>query len=275
MSRQSELNAALRSSLGGVQLATIGIAGVVAVFLAVPLMILVPVAFSSNPFLTWPPDLASTRWFEAFFTSPIWTNALTKSVTIALPVAAIATVLGTLSAVGLSYARRGRRTLKTLFIAPVILPLVTYALGLYDVSQRLGLAGSTIPVIVGQAMLAAPMAFVIVSSGIAGRDPQLPQAASSLGARAWSVLWNVELPLLRGPIAAAALMSLAYSFDEIVVAYFLSPPGGGTLPVQILQTTRETADPTIAAASLIVIAIVAPLGALIVLGRTLTNRRKQ
>jgi putative spermidine/putrescine transport system permease protein len=267
------LRMSLGSALGWLRFVLVAVAASIALYLLVPILIIFPMALTKQGFLTWPPDLASLRWFEAFFENPTWTEPLWRSVRIAIPVAAIATVIGTLAAVGVSYARRGRRLLQTLFIAPLVLPIITYALGLYDVSERVGLNGSTWPVIIGQTMLAMPLVFVTVSAGLATRDPQLPQAAASLGAPGWAVLWRVELPLQRPSIAAGALIALAYSFDEIIVAYFLLPPGGGTLPVQILSATRETVDPTIAAASIVVIGVAASLGAVILVARMLLSRR--
>jgi putative spermidine/putrescine transport system permease protein len=270
---QSALRASLRLALGPVGPLVSGIGVLLGLFLLIPIVIIFPVSLTSDMFLTWPPHLFSGRWFEAFFDSPAWTDALWRSVRIAVPVAVIATVLGTLAALGLAYAQRWRRLLQTLFIAPMVLPIITYALGLYDVAQRFDMTGSVWPVIVGQAMLAMPIVFIIVSAGLAGRDPQLPQAAASLGARAHVVLLRIELPLLRVSILAAALIALAYSFDEIIVAYFLSPPGSGTLPVQILGSTRETADPTIAAASMVVIGVAATIAAVLGLASALSRRR--
>jgi ABC-type spermidine/putrescine transport system permease subunit II len=267
MDAASSLRASLRLALGPVAMSLTAVAVLLGIFLLVPILIIFPVSLTSDFFLTWPPDLVSLRWFETIFESPVWTAALTKSVRIALPVAVISTLLGTLAALGIAYLRRWRRLLQTLFIAPLVLPIITYALGMYDVAQRFDLTGSSWPVIIGQAMLATPIVFIIVSAGLAGRDPQLPQAAASLGAPGHTVLWRIELPLLRVSIAAAALVALAYSFDEIIVAYFLSPPGAGTLPVQILQTTRETADPSIAAASMVVIAVATSIAALVLLAR--------
>jgi putative spermidine/putrescine transport system permease protein len=273
MNDQSALRASLRLALGPIAVVLDMLAVLLGLFLLIPIVIIFPVSLTSDLFLTWPPDLASTRWFEAFFDSPAWTEALMRSIRIAIPVALIATVIGTLSALGLAYARRGRRMLQTLFVAPLVLPIITYALGIYDVAQRFEMTGSVLPVIVGQAMLAAPIVFIVVSAGLAGRDPLLPRAAASLGAPAHSVLLRVELPLLRVSIIAAALIALAYSFDEIIVAYFLSPPGSGTLPVQILGSTRETADPTIAAASIVVIGVATTIAALLATARSITGRR--
>jgi putative spermidine/putrescine transport system permease protein len=271
----SSLTASLRLALGPVGWLIAVLAVLLGLFLLIPILIIFPVSLTNDLFLTWPPDLVSTRWFEALFDSPVWMDALAKSVRIAIPVAVLSTVLGTLAALGIAYARHGRRTLQTLFIAPLVLPIITYALGLYDVAGRFDLTGSVLPLIVGQAMLATPIVFVVVSAGLAGRDPELPRAAASLGAPARVVLWRIELPLLRPSIVAGALIALAYSFDEIIVAYFLSPPGGGTLPVQILGSTRESADPTIAAASMLVIGIAASIAALVALLRTILRRRSQ
>lgn len=273
MNDQAMLRGSLRQALGPVAPALDLLGVLLALFLLVPIAVIFPVSLTSDLFLTWPPELASTRWFEAFFDSPAWTESLMRSIRIAVPVAVIATLLGTLSALGLAYARRGRRLLQTLFVAPLVLPIITYALGLYDIAQRFDMTGSVFPVVIGQAMLATPIVFIVVSAGLAGRDPLLPRAAASLGAPAHSVLLRVELPLLRVSIVAAALIALAYSFDEIIVAYFLSPPGSGTLPVQILGSTRETADPTIAAASMVVIGVATTIAALVATARALAAWR--
>lgn len=272
MAASSTLRASLTSVLGPTGTILTVVAILVGFFLLVPIIIIFPMSMTKDLFLTWPPALFSPRWFIAFFESRAWTGALVKSLSIAIPVAVLATVLGTLAALGLAYTRHWRRPLQTLFIAPMVLPIITYALGLFELSERLNLAGSVWPVVIGQTMLAMPLVFIVVSAGLAGRNPQLPRAAASLGAPALKILWLVELPLLRSSIAAAALIAFAYSFDEIIVAAFLLPPGGGTLPVEILNAARETADPTIAAASMIVIGIAASIGALVLLVRTLFVR---
>ncbi|SEF18743.1 ABC transporter permease [Jiangella alba] len=273
MSSQYELRSSLAQGLGRLRWAIHAVAVIVLVFLLIPLLIVFPISITRDHVLTWPPDLASWQWFDAFFTSPVWVDSLLASLRIAVPAAVIATVVGTLGALGLAYARRWRRVLQTLFIAPLVLPIVTYALGLYDVAQRFDATGSLLPVIVGQAMLSAPMVFVTVGAALANRDHQLPLAASSLGASARKVLTLVELPLLKPAVAAGGLIALAMSFDEIVVAYFLLPPGAGTLPVVILGSTRESADPTIAAASMVVIAMAVTVAALLVLVNVLMKRK--
>lgn len=264
---------ALSLSLGWLGRSLSGTGLLIGLFLLIPILIIFPMSLTAAFFLTWPPDLFSTRWFEAFFESPAWTEALWRSIRIAVPVSLAATVLGTAAALGLAYARRWRRLLQTMFIAPLILPVITYALGIYDVADRFDLVGSSWPLMIGQTMLAMPLVFIVVSAGLAVRDQSLPRAAASLGASWPHVLWRIELPLLRGSIVAGALLAFAYSFDEIVVAFFLSTPGGGTLPVQILGATRESAEPIVAAASMLVIGVAALIAGATVLARTMLARR--
>ena len=89
-------------------------------------------------------DLFSLRWFEAFFDNPVWTDALWKSIRIAVPVAIIATASGRSPRSGSPTHGAGGALLQTLFIAPMVLPIITYALGLYDVAQRFDLTGSIV-----------------------------------------------------------------------------------------------------------------------------------
>lgn len=263
---------ALRQALGWWGPLLSGAAALIGLYLLIPILIIFPMSLTGDLFLTWPPDLLSLRWFSALFENPVWTEAIGRSLRIAVVVSALATVLGTAAALGLTYARRWRRLLQTMFVAPLILPVITYALGIYDVSDRFNLIGSIWPVVIGQTMLALPLVFIVVSAGLAGRDSQLPRAAASLGATWPKVLLLVELPLLRGSIVAGALFAFAYSFDEIIVAYFLSPPGGGTLPVQILGSTQEAAEPIVAAASMLVIGVATLVAGMIVLARAISTR---
>jgi putative spermidine/putrescine transport system permease protein len=269
MSDSAVAGPALRQSLGWLSRVNGVAVGLVAVYLLAPILIVFPMSLTRSMFLTWPPDVVSLNWFTALLEDDAWTGAFWRSIKIAVPVALFSTVLGTAAAVGLAYTTRWRRPLQTLFVAPLILPVITYALGLYDVSERFGMVGSVWPVIIGQAMLAMPLVVIVVSAGLAGRDPTLPRAAASLGASWARLLWTVELPLVRGSVLAGFLLAFAYSFDEIIVAYFLSPPGGGTLPVEILASTQDSASPIVAAASVLVIGVATLVAGLILVARML------
>lgn len=250
-----ELRDALRGSLRGWRFAASGAAGVLGVFLLLPMAVIIPMSFTSQGILLFPPDLFSTQWYDLIRTDSAWTSAFRTSVQLTLIGAAIATVAGTLAALALH--RRGGSSLglTTWFLVPLVIPWIVYAIGLNRLYDEVGVLGAPWAVATGQAVLAFPLVFVTVAAGLGRVDPSLPRAARSLGSRWTDVVRRVEVPLVAASIAGGALFALAYCFDEIVVALFVTDPTTQTLPVQIFQVSRDSATPAIAAASTFVMVV--------------------
>jgi putative spermidine/putrescine transport system permease protein len=223
---------------------------VAAVFLLLPIIVIVPASFSSSPFLTWPPHGFSGTWYASVRSDPDWRAAFEVSLRVAGEAAIAATVAGLLAALALRRITGRHRTwLRALFIAPLVLPVVVYALGLFDLFSRLGIFGGTWTIVVGQAVLAFPVTYVMLSAALAAVDPAITRAAASLGARWPMIVLRVEAPLVRGAIIAAAIVAFGFCFDEVVVALFLSDPTTRTLPVAIFQAALDSASPAVAAVS--------------------------
>jgi putative spermidine/putrescine transport system permease protein len=183
-----------------------------------------------------------------------------------------------LRAVGEDHPRRrrgGRRWIRAALLIPLVLPYIIYALGIFDFLYEINVDPSSPLIVPGQATLAFPIVFIAVSAGIGGIDPALVRAAASLGARWPTVVWRVQIPLLRRHIAAAAIFALAFCFDEVVVALFLATPGSSTLPVQIYNSAQQTASPEIAAAGVMVMGAALCGLALVTLILRTAGRREQ
>ena len=221
-----------------------------AAFLLLPIIVIVPASFSSGSFLTWPPHGFSTMWYSSVRSDPDWRAAFVVSLRVASEAAVAATVAGLLAALALRrITGRSRALLRTFFIAPLVLPVVVYALGLFDLFSRLGVFGRTWTIVVGQAVLAFPVTYVMLSAALAAVDPAITRAAASLGARWPMIVLRVEAPLVRGAIIAAAIVAFGFCFDEVVIALFLSNPTTRTLPVAIFQAALDSASPAVAAVS--------------------------
>jgi putative spermidine/putrescine transport system permease protein len=261
-----ELRATLRRTAPLVTTA----ACLIVVFLLVPLLVILPVSFSAGTFLKFPPSALSTRWFSEVFTDPDWQASFVQSLKVAGVATVLAVLAGTGSALGLRRVTRGRRLLRTVLIAPMVIPQLVLALGLYLGVQDLGGTAGVKTLMLGQAVLAAPLVYLTVSSGLASVDPALSRAAQSLGHRWPSVLLRVELPLVARSIAGAAVLAFGLCFDESVLSYYLSPPGQETLPTRIWLQASQQASPAIAAVSSLVIGLAI---ALIGLSAILTRRK--
>ncbi|WP_169816357.1 ABC transporter permease [Nocardia miyunensis] len=244
--------------------------GLLAAFLLLPSVLLLATSWTGGQFLTFPPRGFSPQWYLALLSDSTWTGAFWLSVGVAGAATVIATVLGTAAALAVARMRTGGRLLRTLFVAPVAVPVIAYALGLHNLVQRVPvLADSLIPLILGEAVLAFPLVFVVVNASVARLDPALRPAAATMGARWPTIVRRVELPLLTGAIAAGALFAFNAAFDEVVLSVYLVPVGQYTLPLQMLDASREAISPQLTAASTVVSVL-----ALVILGGAGLLRRR-
>src|SRR5271166_3626162 len=147
------------------------------VFLVVPIFVPVPLSFNSGSFFTFPLAGLSTRWYEVVLGTPRWRAAIGNSLLIGFGATILATVLGTLTAIGLSDPKfPARRFVVPLLISPLIVPVVVTAVGTYLFYARVGLANTYVGIILAHTVLASP--FVVVT---VGRQPHRLRSQSDAG----------------------------------------------------------------------------------------------
>jgi putative spermidine/putrescine transport system permease protein len=242
-------------------------AALVAAFLVLPILAVVPVAFGDRSFVQLPPETWSFRWWGAFFADPSWRRALLTSLEVAILSAALSVVLGTAAALGL--ARAGPRLnamLTALLLGPVVVPVIVLAVALYAVARAAGLVGSLSALVAAHTMLALPYVALNVGVSLAALDRRLPLAASGLGASPWRVFRTVTLPLILPGVVGGGVFAFVTSFDEVVLSVFLAGPTVKTLPVRIWEEVRVENTPVVAVAAtlMIALALLAALGSRLV-----------
>lgn len=218
------------------------------VFLVGPTLVLVPLSFSSGRTMQFPPPGFSFRWYENMLTSPVWSSSIVVSFQIAVLTAILASVLGTLAAFGLVRGRfPGQSVANAVMLSPMIVPVVIVAIGMFAVFVSWRLAGSALALIVAHTVLALPYVVVNVGASLRTVDRTLEAASMNLGAGPLRTFRYVTLPLILPGVLAGGLFAFIVSWDEVVVAIFLSSPYLQTLPVVIWSQINETVDPTVAA----------------------------
>lgn len=246
---------------------------VVAAFLLAPLVIVMPMSFSTSMSLQFPPPGYWLGYYRQYFTDPRWLTPTLNSVVIA----SATTLLTLLLVIPASFALvrhrfRGKSAVNLLLMAPMIVPLVVSALGYYNTLGRLGLAGTHTGMILAHTALSVPVALLAVTAALKGYDPNLERAAMSAGAGPLRTFWWVTLPVLRPGILVGALFAFLHSFDETVVALFIAGREASTLPKKMFESVRLETDPVISVVStLLVVAVV--LGSLIALATSTRSRR--
>jgi putative spermidine/putrescine transport system permease protein len=229
-------------------------------FLVVPLLVVVPVSFSSGMYLQFPPPGLSLHWYEDYFGDPQWIDATILSLKIALCVVVLAVGIGSLAAlVIVRMPFPGIGLVRLILMTPLIVPSVVVAIAVYSVYVTFHLIGSFLGIVLAHTIVALPFTVVLMVAGFQRVDRRLEEASYTMGA---SVAWtfrHVTLPILRPSIFAAAIFAFIASWDEIIMVIFIGGGAGTTLPLRMFNDLRTEINPTIAAVStlLLVFAIVA------------------
>ena len=231
-----------------------GVAVLTLLYLILPVLAIVPLSFSSSTFLVYPIPGWSLRWYQNLIASTEWRMAAKNSFIVAPSATVVATVLGTLAAIGLTKANfRGKALLMAILISPMIVPVVVVGVGMYLFFAPLGLANTYIGLILAHASLGVPFVVTTVAATLQGFNYTLVRASLSLGANPVTTFFRITLPVIAPGVISGALFAFATSFDEVVVTLFLAGANQTTLPRQMFTGIRENISPTIAALATILI----------------------
>lgn len=270
-------------------------------FLIAPIVIIIPLSFNAEPYFTFTPamrsldpDGFSMRWYQSLLTFGMqnpdaqgwafwadawnnanWIKAAKNSIIIGFFSTLVATVLGTLAALGLSRPEMPfRRAIMAILISPMIVPLIITATGMFffysnpcELLTLIGLtpecgrlAGTYLGVILAHATLGIPFVIITVTATLVGFDQSLNRAAASLGANPRTTFFRVTMPLILPGVISGALFAFVTSFDEVVAVLFIAGPDQQTIPRQMWNGIREQISPAIlAVATLLVIFSIALL----------------
>ncbi len=223
-------------------------------FLVAPIAVVFPLSLSSGELLTLPVPGYSLRWYREFFANDQWLLATRNSFVVGVATAIVATLLGTLGALGLFLGRfRGKALLVGLLSTPMVVPVVVTAAAVYFAFALVGLNNTLIGLVLAHTVLSVPYVLITVLATLQTFDRNLLKAAATLGAPPHVAFVRVVLPSIAPGVATGALFAFATSFDELIVALFVASPAQFTLPRQMFAGLREFLSPTIAAAAVLLI----------------------
>lgn len=229
--------------------------GFAVILLVMPSLIVVVVSFSAESTLRFPPSAFSLRWYAALWQdSPEILAAFANSITVAIVATAVALLLGVSAA--FASARAGgawSRVLDPLFMLPLSLPTLALGLGLLIIFSGAGLESSLATLAVGHVILVVPYVFRTTTASLMRLDPNVIDAARTLGASAPYRFITIILPLTLGGILAGAFIGAMNSFDNVSVSMFLAGIGTEMLPLRLWNIIENLLDVRAAAVSGILI----------------------
>lgn len=230
------------------------IVALIALFLVLPALIVVPMSFSDSRFLKFPPDSLSWRWYENYFNSLDWRDATAVSFKVAGLTVLMATPAGTLAAYALHVSKsRIAGLVQTALITPLIIPLILIAIAVFFLYAKLGLNNTILGLALAHTTLAIPFVLVTVTAGLRSYDMNQELVARSLGASRPVAFLTITLPQIRFSVMSGALLAFIASFDEVVIALFIAGGESSPLTRRMFNALRDEIDPTVAAISSLLI----------------------
>jgi putative spermidine/putrescine transport system permease protein len=258
-------------------------AAIVAAFLLMPLLAVVPVSFTPARFLSMPNGHLSLRHYQELFDNPAWGQGVLLSLKIGIVASLVATALAVMFGLGIWMLRpRFAAVLVGFVLLPMVVPPVVSALTLYflltGLSKLNDLVGydTWLGVALAHVVMIAPFAVVLILVALSQVDRRIDLAARGLGASVAQRAFRVILPNIRFGIVTALLLSFVLSWEEIGVTLFVSSVNAITLPRLMWMGLRDNIDPAIAAISVLLITLtVTVLLARIAVRRLLARRLAQ
>jgi ABC-type spermidine/putrescine transport system permease subunit II len=238
--------------------------------MVLPNVIVFLLSFSGDTFLKFPPGSWGLRQYTTFFGSEKWLTPLRRSLTLGTIVAAASVLVGGTAVIGFARSRLpGRNLIQVVSLGPLLVPGITYAVAVYALFARLGLLDTLTGLVLAHTVIAVPFVILIVGSAIGHVPQELELAAMSLGASRWRAYLDITVPILAPALMASAIFSFVTSFDEVVMASFLSGSAYLTLPKAIFDSIKFGVDPVITAIATILSFVTALL---LVLAASLRRR---
>ena len=232
------------------------VSAIVMFLLVIPTFIVIPMSFSDSQYLEFPPTNWSTRWYEEYLGSTKWMRATVTSLQVGVLTMLVATPLGTMAAYALFVSgHKATRALFMLLITPMIVPVILIAIGTFYAYGRVGMNNTITGLVLAHTALATPLVIIIITAALRSYDLNQEQVARSLGATRLKAFFMITLPQIKFSVITAALLSFLTSFDEVIVAIFVSGGVNATLTKHMFAALRDFIDPTIAAISTIMVIV--------------------
>ena len=250
------------------------ICALVLFFLVMPLIAVIPISFSSSPFLqftsqmlAFEPEAYSLRWYKMLIgdcsdpgittvCTDRWVRGAQNSLFIGIIATFLATTLGIMASLGLSRSHMPfRKAIMAIMISPLVVPLIITASGLFFFFAKFNLVATYTGLIFAHTVLGLPFVVITVTATLVGFDQNLIRAAASLGGSPFHNFFKIQMPLILPGVISGGLFAFITSFDEVVIVLFVGGPEQVTLPRQMWSGIRQEISPTILSAATILVII--------------------
>ncbi|MBF7142941.1 MULTISPECIES: ABC transporter permease [Pseudomonas] len=234
--------------------------GLILCFVLLPTVVVIISSFSSTSVLFFPPKGWSLRWFERALSYADFRHGLSAGLVVTAWASTLAVLIGTALAIAINrYTFRFKAVVEAVLLSPLFIPHFTIGLGLLMLVAQFNLGRGYALVIFCHVLLVLPFVLRSLYVSLHNVEQRIELAAASLGASPLRVVWTITVPLIVPGLFGGWLFAAILSFNEFTASLFVTTQATQTLPVAMYNYVREFADPTLAALSVMYIAVTATL----------------
>jgi spermidine/putrescine transport system permease protein len=208
-------------------------------FLYIPVLLLPLFSFNDNIYITFPLKGFTLKWYEAMVAAQPLIDSLVASVQVGFAVSVVSTMIGMLAAMGLTrYQFPGKGLITSTIMLPLVIPYIILGISLLSLARQvLDIDLSLWTIVAAHVLVCVPLSMLVLIARMEGFDKSLEEASLDLGEGAWRTFWRVTFPLAVPGIVSSFLLCFSTSFDEFVLAFFLSG-NQPTLPIYMYSLLR-------------------------------------
>jgi len=222
-------------------------------FLFIPLFVIIFFSFNESKDTTF--TNFSLVWYQKLFfeSRPLW-QSLLNSFIIAITSSLVATILGTMAAIGNSwYKFWGKKYIQSVSFLPMVLPEVIMGLSLLIFFNFIKLPLGLFTIFIAHTTFCLPFVYLMVGARVDEFDYSIIEASHDLGANEVQTLFKVIIPAILPGIISGFVMSITLSLEDYVITFMVSGPGSTTLPLYVNSMIRFGVSPVINSLSFILI----------------------
>ena len=225
------------------------------IFFYLPIIYMIIFSFNSGKSLTAFTGF-SLRWYQHMMESGDMMEALYTTFSVAILATAISTVVGTITAIGLSKSKKiVRNLMDQVNNLPLMNPEIVTAIGFMLLFITFKVEKGYVTMLLAHIAFCIPYVILSVMPKIRSLDPNLADAAMDLGATPWQALIKVIVPQITPGIISGALIAFTMSVDDFIISYFVTGRGVKNLSI-VVYTMSKRVNPSINAVSTLVVVII-------------------
>lgn len=219
--------------------------GLVFLFLYLPILVLIVFSFNDTK-LNILFEGFTLKWYGELLQNRTLLEAFKNTLVVAVISTLISTIIGTVSAFGLSrYDFKGKKLINSLIYIPIVMPEIVLGISLLAVYTLMHLSLGMVTLILAHITFSIPYVLVSVRSTLEGMNPYLEEASSDLGASSLQTFFRVTLPSIAPGIFSGAMLAFTLSMDDVVISYFTAGPDAVTLPQYIYSMIKSGISPDV------------------------------